>query len=146
MPGWGGTDASSIMIKYICASGNTSLSTKDINAINALYPNPYPKNLSIDVSYSQFNIIWTAPPSNPSDAITGYQLDYSYNLGAGGGGGVSGLSLPVGTSNYIIPGANSNPSGAPSGYVTATIKAVYASGAIYAAPTVTRFRSGGVWN
>lgn len=143
VPGWGGTDANSIMNGMMCHTLPTVLSYKDINAVNALYPNPYIKNSRIDIAYGDFTIRWDLVTPNPSDNLTGYQVTYSGMSGIGFSGTVN---LSVGTSYYTIPGVTSNPTSGntQSGYIGATIKALYGS-AIYASNAPSRSKVNGVW-
>jgi hypothetical protein len=143
VPGWGGTDASSIMNGNYCGISPTVLSAKDIGAVKALYPKiNYPQNTVATVSPSNFSVTWSAPASNPSDALVGYQVWYSGFSGTNFGGTVN---VSTSTFSYTIPGANPSAPGT-SGYFRVTISAVYASGATISGTMQSWFKTGTTWH
>ena len=140
VPGWGGSDASSIMNGGLCGSLQTVLSAHDIGAVKALYADPKPLNTSITITSTQFIASW----SNPASAIlsdTRGSVRVSY--GGYSGTSISGaVTLPASANSYVIPG---DPSAGSSGYISVTVTEQYASGGSAAGPTVSRNKSGGVW-
>lgn len=143
VPGYSGGDGSSIMIQYICGSGNTALSTNDIGSVNVLYRNPFPSTPWIDLSYNEFTIRWTPALPIYNDTFLHYLVEYGGQSGTGFSGSVQ--LTPSGSNSYVIPGAMPEPSpSADNGYIHATVKAVYSS-ATCALTSVSKYKSGGVW-
>ena len=143
VPGWGGTDGSSIMNGNSCGVLSTVLSAKDIGAVRALYPIPVsPQNVQVTIGASAFSVNWSSASSVPGDALVGYTVNYNGFSGTGFGG-----SVPVSTStfSYVIPGANPSAPGT-SKYIRVSIDARYASGAVYGSTLVSWFNSGSGWH
>lgn len=143
VPGWGGSDANSIMNSAICGAGLTALSTKDIGAVNTMYTNPFPTNSWIDLSFNQFTIRWTQPLPVINDNFLHYLVEYQGQSGTGFSGSVQ---LSYGNTSYVIPGAVPDPNPPQQmGYCHATVKAVYSS-ATCSTPAPSKFKFGGAWN
>lgn len=144
VPGWAGADAASIMNGSQCHNLSTVLSTRDIGALNALYPNPHPTatGANIQTEYNEFRIAWTNTCSscnhNAIENIVSYG-GHVDNMTSFGGDVV----LSPSAYYFTVPGATPSPS-SDGNYIQATVKRRCAHGT-FAAQTVTRYKSGGVW-
>ncbi|MEH6682367.1 MAG: M57 family metalloprotease [Sediminicola sp.] len=144
VPGWAGADAGSIMNGSQCHDLSTILSARDIGALRSLYPNPHPTATSanIQTEYNEFRIAWTNTCTSCNHNAIENIVSYSGhvdNMTSFGGDVILSSSAVY----YTVPGATPSPS-SDGNYIQATVKRRCAHGT-FAAQTITRYKSGGVW-